>query len=485
MLKAIPTVFFRNRRVAFFLLFCALFFFPNLGFGVSSISSVLPPTFSPSPENLVQKSSENNVLVEKRHKHSRSHSSKKKTRKEANKVLFIVPHLVIGGLDRAFTDMLRFLPRKTTEYDVCILHRGGAFEALLPAKTKIISLKKAQRSTYGTVVSYAHWIDPALWVGRVRAKRYVQWLHADLSTIGGTIPLHKKKGRKGIDYFVGVSKAASKSLLEISKSFRKRTLTIHNCIDEDEIVYKSQTAQNEIVSDGKMVNVVTVARFTAEKGIPRLIKVHGKLNKKGINFRWYFLGSGPDQKECERLVHEEGLEGKVFFLGYKMNPYPYMKAADLNVLGSYSESWGLVITEAMILHRPVLSTEVGGSREQILSGKNGLIVPNSEDGLVEGLKDLILNEETRNSFARNLANFHYDNKTIINQLEELLYPDSYTTRYRLGRRSSHSRSRSGSHSSSTSHSRSRSDRKRKDVSCCEGLTTEQQIVQDKSLQNQW
>jgi glycosyltransferase involved in cell wall biosynthesis len=471
MLKAVPNPF-QYKKALFFLAFAALFLSSNFGYGSSSFPLPSQQAISISEKSLAKKNTVRDVLVEKRHKRSHSsnrrHSSSSQAKKNEKKTLFILPHLVIGGLDRAFIDMLHFLPRSTSEYDICILHRGGAFECLLPEKARLVSLKRAQRSSYGTVVSYAHWIDPSLWVGRIRAKRYVQWLHADLSTIGGTVPLHKGSGRKGIDYFVGVSEAASKSLVEVCRKLRKRTITIHNCVDEDEIIHKSQDFQNEIVSDGKTVNVVTVCRLSPEKGIARMIKVHGKLNKKGVDFRWYFIGSGPQQKEYEKLVESEGLEGKVFFLGYKMNPYPYMKAADINVLGSYSESWGLVITEAMILHRPVLSTEVGGSVEQIASGRNGLIVPNDEDGLYDGLKLLVQNEEIRQHYVDALANFRYDNDTIISQLEALLYPDSKNKRVSRKKRHSH-------------HTKKRYHSRRKGFPLFEGLTPEQQVVQDESF----
>lgn len=417
MLNSDPNILLRCKKAFFFLACCSLFLFSNVSYGLNSCSLPSGRNSIKSQASLARKSAPKDILVEKKH---RQKSSKKNTKK----ALFIVPHLVIGGLDRAFIDMLHFLPRRASEYDVCILHRGGEFECLLPRRTHIVSLKRAQRSTYGTVVSYAHWIDPALWVGRIHAKRYVQWLHADLSTIGGTVPLHKKKGRKGIDYFVGVSKAASNSLIQVSRKLRHRTITIHNCVDADEILSKSLETQNEIIPDNKKVNVVTVCRLSPEKGIARLIRVHGRLNKKGIDFRWYFVGSGGQQAEFEKLAKAEGLEGKVFFLGYKMNPYPYMKAADINVLGSYSESWGLVITEAMILHRPVLSTLVGGSVEQIKSGINGLIVPNSDDGLYNGLKELIQSKETRERYIEALANFHYDNDVIVEQIQNLLYPNS-------------------------------------------------------------
>jgi glycosyltransferase involved in cell wall biosynthesis len=345
-------------------------------------------------------------------------------KKKDPQVLFIIPHLIMGGLERSFIDMLYFLRKNPHSYHICILNRGGLLETLLPYKAKIISLDRAKKNSYNAVVSYAQWIDPSLWVHRIKAKKYVQWLHADLNTIGETYPLHTKKGRKGIDVFVGVSKAASNSLIEMCPKLEKKTITIHNCVDEDEIVYRSTENQSEIVPNDRKLNVVTVCRISPEKGIERLIRVHSKLNKKGIDFRWYFVGSGFGQAELEKLAETEGLRGKVFFLGHKTNPYPYIKAADIFVLGSYSESWGLVITEAMVLQRPILSTHVAGAAEQISSGKNGLIVPNNEEGLYNGLAKLLQSEETRRQYSQALANFHYDNKGIIHQIKDLLFTET-------------------------------------------------------------
>jgi glycosyltransferase involved in cell wall biosynthesis len=343
------------------------------------------------------------------------------TPKGGRKVLFIVPHLVVGGLDKAFVDMVRFLPHKKFNYEVCILSRGGAFECFLPEKTKMVSLKEAKKSSYSAVVSYAQWIRPKLWVHSIKAQRYIQWLHADLKTLGQELPLLTSEGQKGIDLFVGVSETASNSLLNVNRSLKNRIVTIRNCIDEEGIIANSYESQNEISSDGGRLNVVTVGRLADEKRVDRLIKVHGRLNRDGIKFHWYFVGDGVLRESLQRLAQDEGVGGRVHFLGNKLNPYSYMRAADVFVLGSDTESWGLVLTEAMILRKPILTTDVGGALEQITSDYNGLIVERSTDGIYKGLKRLLLSKETRERYSKALKKYHYSNEDSIKKIARFVF----------------------------------------------------------------
>jgi len=71
-------------------------------------------------------------------------------------------------------------------------------------------------------------------------------------------------------------------------------------------------------------------------------------------------------------------------LGQKFNPMPYLKASDCFVLSSNYEGQGLVLLEAMVLEKPVISTDISGPRSVLKDGL-GLLVDNSENGLSNGM----------------------------------------------------------------------------------------------------
>ena len=79
------------------------------------------------------------------------------------------------------------------------------------------------------------------------------------------------------------------------------------------------------------------------------------------------------------------------------NPYKYMKNCDLFVLPSGWEGFPTVTVEAKLLGCPVLATDVSGIREQLTHGETGWIVENNETAIYEGLKQLLLHPELRES----------------------------------------------------------------------------------------
>ncbi len=327
----------------------------------------------------------------------------------------------LGGTEKAFIDMVHFLPPPLSRYDVCVLQPGGALESSLPYGPHYISFKHAKKRRYAAVVSYAQWIPPSIWTRTIKTKRRIQWCHVDLATIGMRFPLQTPQGRKGIDVFVGVSKSATKSIKTLDKKIRNKAITIHNCVNEQAILEKAQEPQDQITPEKGKLNLITVGRLAPEKGIARAIQVHKKLHKEGFRFHWYFVGDGVLRGELQKMADDAGLGNYVHFLGVKTNPYPYVQAADIFVLCSHSESWGLVISEAMILHKPIVSTRLGGVCEQIRSGENGLIVQNSEEGLYKGIKALLQDEDIRREFSEALKDFHYDNASITKQLHRLFF----------------------------------------------------------------
>ena len=87
-----------------------------------------------------------------------------------------------------------------------------------------------------------------------------------------------------------------------------------------------------------------------------------------------------------------GLERMVFFTGFKINPYPYVRAADLYICSSLLEGLNTAMSEAIILNKPVISTKVSGATE-VLGENNeyGLVVENNEEALYNGMKKMMTN----------------------------------------------------------------------------------------------
>jgi len=128
-------------------------------------------------------------------------------------------------------------------------------------------------------------------------------------------------------------------------------------------------------------------RFLKEKGIDDLLHTAPLLDK---NIGIYFVGGEPDEKHLT-FCHENCLEN-VHFVGFqkKQDLIRYYKAADLFVLPTWSDVWGLVISEAMACGLPVITTDqcVAGL-ELIQNGVNGYVVPVKDcEILAERIKEV-------------------------------------------------------------------------------------------------
>ena len=126
-----------------------------------------------------------------------------------------------------------------------------------------------------------------------------------------------------------------------------------------------------------------VGRFDPIKGIDRLLKAVARLRRHQRMQLVVIGGDGPETNEfqnLQRLAHEVGVQDAVTFLGrieQKKLP-PYYSAADVLVIPSHYESFGLVGLESLACGTPVVSTRVGAMSAILQNGRAGLLVDNAE-----------------------------------------------------------------------------------------------------------
>jgi glycosyltransferase involved in cell wall biosynthesis len=341
------------------------------------------------------------------------------------KILFILPWYVGGGMGTAFIALINNFPDSTTNIDLCILANKGPnlnFTALKRKNITYVTLSEAKEVKYDSVVCYAQWTSPSLWIDKINTKRRVQWIHSDAASASWTASFKKKMSSfNKVDAFVTVSDAAKQNFSKSFPKLAKKTYAVYNVIDNEHIVASSKEPQNEMIMNDDLLNVIFVGRLVSVKGIDMMIQVHSKLEKEGCHFRWYLVGYGPDKEYYETLAKKNGLEGKFIFLGYKENPYPYIKAADIFTLFSKTEGFGLVVTEAKILERPIIVTDFDAAFEQIESGKNGLIVENDLEAICTGMRKILHDQSLRAQFSKTLKGFRFDNKEGYREVQIALF----------------------------------------------------------------
>jgi glycosyltransferase involved in cell wall biosynthesis len=137
-------------------------------------------------------------------------------------------------------------------------------------------------------------------------------------------------------------------------------------------------------------------------------------------------GASGNKQELLALIHTLGVESHVQLLPSMQDVRMFLAAIDIFVMPSYSETYGLVLVEAMAMEKPVIATNAGGVPEIIRHGQDGLLVPPKN---ITALADAILrylhDQKRRRMFAHNArqrAVASFDAKHCIDQIVTLLDP---------------------------------------------------------------
>jgi teichuronic acid biosynthesis glycosyltransferase TuaC len=138
---------------------------------------------------------------------------------------------------------------------------------------------------------------------------------------------------------------------------------------------------------------LSVARMSPEKGFGRLIEAFAEAFHGQAGVRLELAGDGPIRDELGRLCTERGIADQVDFLGSLSSAQvrAAMEAADVFVLASDFETFGVVVIEALACGRPVIATASGGP-DHMVSPKNGLLIPTRDR---DALRDALLQMRRR------------------------------------------------------------------------------------------
>jgi N-acetyl-alpha-D-glucosaminyl L-malate synthase BshA len=142
------------------------------------------------------------------------------------------------------------------------------------------------------------------------------------------------------------------------------------------------------------------SNFRPVKNIPTVIHVFAEVRKR-ITAKLVMVGDGPEKAAAEQLCRELGVVRDVLFLGNQDCMEELLPLADVFLLPSSSESFGLVALEAMSAEVPVVASNVGGLPEVVEHGRSGFLHdPEHAAGLVASVLKLLENEPLRRTMGR-------------------------------------------------------------------------------------
>jgi N-acetyl-alpha-D-glucosaminyl L-malate synthase BshA len=120
--------------------------------------------------------------------------------------------------------------------------------------------------------------------------------------------------------------------------------------------------------------VVHVSNFRPVKQVPIVVDVFRSIRRR-VPSRLVLIGDGPDRAAAERRAAEHGLADAIMFAGEQQDLVPWLSVADLFLLPSAKESFGLAALEAMACEVPVVTSNVGGLPEIVEDGVTGFACP--------------------------------------------------------------------------------------------------------------
>ncbi len=269
----------------------------------------------------------------------------------------------------------------------------------------------------------AFWGDKTMFymVDKVRARKKITWLHFDYSNPPRDDKLYLPYFEK-CDKIINVSKAVDDALKARLPQISSRCEVLENIIDPNLIWELALRGESFPDTWFKGKRILTIARICEQKGVDFIPPVLKRLTADGLPLRWYIVGGG-DEDEINRLkvqavTHE--VADKLFLLGTKTNPYPYLRDCDIFVLPSRYEGKPITVEEAKIMYKPILVSRYLSAEEQLDGGRLGHITDIGEEGLFRGLKKLLGDPELCDIYAERLSKLPRGvNMNSVKRFEEI------------------------------------------------------------------
>ena len=294
----------------------------------------------------------------------------------------------------------------------------------LALATKMATVARAEKLDL-LHVHYAipHSISAILARESIKQKRFVPvitTLHGTDITLVGADRSYLPITRYGLQQSNGVT-AVSRFLKQATiETFDFDEIeVIPNFICSDHYRRLPESALRDELAPGGEKILVHVSNFRPVKRPLDCVEIMGKVKEKGGKAKLIMVGDGPERAACYHRAEQLNVVNETVFVGKQANIADYLGVADVFLLPSELESFGLAALEAHACEVPVVATRIGGIPEVVTDGETGFL---SDIGDTEKMSDdamkFLNDEEMRQTFgarARELAVSRYSTELIIPQ----------------------------------------------------------------------
>lgn len=365
------------------------------------------------------------------------------------KVLFLIRDLGHGGAEKVLVNLVNFMDKSKFEITVMTLFDEGVNKQFLSPDIKYKAFFKKSfianshfmkllapkflhkimiREKYDIEIAYLEGPSARVISGCKNPEtKLISWIHSTLDTkarIAGSFRNFNeaKKSYERFNKVIFVSKSTEECFKHLISNIDSEVLYNTN---NTKLITDSANEPTSVVFNSNELNIIATGKITKNKGFDRLARITNRLTKNGYKVHTYILGEGSKhiKDDIGTYLAENNITDKFTFLGYKTNPYKYVKNADLFVCSSFSEGFSTAATEALIVGTPVVTTEVSGMKEML--GENneyGIIAENNENALYEAIKIMADNPDTLNHYREMAAERgkFFSTENTVRAVENLL-----------------------------------------------------------------
>lgn len=209
-----------------------------------------------------------------------------------------------------------------------------------------------------------------------------------------------------------IAEESRHDLIENHGIIGSRTRLIYNPVDMDEIVHVSREPVEHPWFDEKerarVPVVLNVGRLSSQKRQDLMLDAFA-IVRRTRRARLAFVGRGPHLERLQARARSLGIEQDVVFLGFQRNPWKFMSKASMLAMSSQWEGLPCVLTEAMLLGLPIVSTRCpSGPTEMLLDGRGGLLVPMDDRHSLAAAVEQVLDDPTGARARADEASAHLD-----------------------------------------------------------------------------
>lgn len=269
------------------------------------------------------------------------------------------------------------------------------------ARNKGLFLSHLSRLAPQTTLVFASHVNlgpPALWMRGLK-RRLQYWVMAHGMEVWQPLSLARRVALRKAHGVVAVSHHTAQSVERVQGIDPRKINVLHPALDPDYLLTESEPPQLPVPSGSCFL--LTVARLLVNepgKGVDTVIRALPRLLQKFPKLYYLVVGDGDARPSLELLAKECGVAEHVVFTGRQATGSlrGYYEAADVFVMPSRQEGFGIAFLEAMSACKPSVAARCGGAPEVVSDGETGFLVDYGDVSALEArLTDLLADEGLR------------------------------------------------------------------------------------------